>query len=67
MTIGDFFRRGKAAQTDGDSGGSYEPAPGTSIRFDPNLIGFLKHDHRKLLGLYQGAYTRRWRRTIMPG
>ncbi len=29
-----------------------KPAPGTEIRYDPNLVGELKEDHETLLDLY---------------
>lgn len=43
-----FFRKKNKA----DDNKQYEAAPGTNIRFDPELIANLKDDHRSLLGLY---------------
>lgn len=48
----DLFRREKEPTSEA-AAGQYKPAPGTNIRFDPMLVGVLKHDHRKLLGTFK--------------
>jgi len=50
----DFLKRkGKAkAEAGGAPSPQYAAAPGTEIRYHPELIGQLVGDHRKLLGIY---------------
>ncbi|NIP74050.1 MAG: hemerythrin domain-containing protein [Gammaproteobacteria bacterium] len=48
-----FFRNKNRRQTGKEDGRQeYKPAPGTDIRFDPDLINQLKGDHQALLKLY---------------
>lgn len=50
--FGFFKRHKKTATPPPPSPQDYRPAPGTTIRYSPELINNLKSDHQRLLALY---------------
>jgi hemerythrin-like domain-containing protein len=50
--FGFFSNKNKQEATDSSEQGQYNTAPGTEIRYSPELIDTLKGDHQRLLSLY---------------
>jgi len=48
-----FGRKNQNDKGSSDQEQEYNTAPGTGIRFDPELVDRLKDDHRALFGLYR--------------